>query len=165
MSDGHSSGPPVPHAPKSWKHVAMLGATVLVTALGGAFASLCTAWVGGIVTHGDLDAAFATRDKQIEAVATRTVVLEAASSDHTKRLKPLEDGDLERRRARELLVTEIRKRIGLQAKVQVGMDQRKADQAERLAAYVCAKFDDYIFRQEEPMSAAEKALEAARLQH
>lgn len=145
----------------------MLGATVLVTALGGALASIFTAWAGGIVTRGELDHEMSKYDRktQIDAVSSRLVVLEGATADHAKRLKPLEDGDLERRRARELLVTEIRKRVGLQAQVQVAMDPRREDQAKRIAAYVQQKFDDLIYRQEEPQAAAEKALEAALLQH
>ncbi len=97
----------------------MIAAVTLATALGGAIASICTAWAGGIVTRGELDQEMSKRKPEIDALAARSVVLEAAVADHTKRLQPLEDGDLERRRARELLVFEIRKRVGLQAQVQV----------------------------------------------
>ena len=91
------------------------------------------------------------------------VVVEASIADITKRMKPLEDGELMRRRDREMLVLETRRRVALQAKLQVVMDPRRKDQADRIAAYVCAKFDDLIMKQEEPQAAADKALESALL--
>ena len=142
------------------RKIAWLAVGGFVPAIAGAVAALCVSWVGGIVTRAELDA-------EVAALAPKSAV-DAMRRETGDSLKAIADSlkteELARRSDREMLVVEMRRRVGLQAMVSYTADPKRRANGERIAAAVRARFDDLVQRGEQPTLAAEKALEAALLE-
>ncbi len=128
-------------------------------ALGVAVATLCTAWVGGIVTRGELDQDLATVAMKADVESRHGELAKALDSI----AEELKTDSIKRRADREMLVVEIRRRVGLQAEVSVSTDPKRKAAAQRAGAVVRARFDQLVLDGEDPTMAAEKALEATLL--
>lgn len=158
----------------SWPPRKQLLATAIVSAvsvLGGSLAgSVLTATktsIGTVVTQAELDQASTDHSEKHRVLEARVTVVEAAAKSCGERVTVIEskhaESDLARRAAREMLVVEIGKRIRLQAAHEVGSDPRRRVAAERAAAAVGTRYDDLVLRGVEPLVAADRALEYARI--
>ena len=151
------------------KKMATLAIGGFATALGGGIAALCITWVGGIVTRAEMELELKPMRERAEAMqmaakdaSARDDKLAASLSELVGQLK---SENIARRSDREMLVGEIRHRIGIQAAHAITADPKKRALGDRIAAAVRLNFDARVLRGEDPKIAADRALEAAQLQN
>jgi hypothetical protein len=139
----------------------------------GALAALLTAAVttgvwpffkGWVATRADTESVqgIDTRVTKIETAHTLDYSrLNSAKGDDTGALtqgERLEWSIIRIKRLQMKLVIEIRARVGLEARMR--MRDPRSDSAKRMAGAVRAKFDDLVFKGEDPNVAAQKAIES-----
>lgn len=118
---------------------------------------------GWVVTRADVTTVEKLDKRVLKIEAARTVDYErlgAANTDDTGALtesEQLQWAIIRIKRQQMSLVAETRARIGLDARMR--MPNPKSDAAKRIEVSVKAKFDDLVFKGEDPTIAAQKALE------
>lgn len=144
----------------------------IVRWIGGVLLALLTAalttgvWPffrGWIATRADIETvekidARVTKIEKAHAVDFER--LDSAKGDDTGALsegEQLQWALIRIKRLQMRVVAETRSRIGLEAMMR--MPNPRSDQAKRAAATVRAKFDDFVFKGDDPETAAQKALE------
>lgn len=156
----------------------VLGLGGFATAIGGGVAALTMNWFGGIATQGDIDRIVAPFEARASAAETTAqTALKTAQqvaewvgqpTDVEKRIdgtlvERLRDVEVDRKRQVERVHMVVRENVGLQVAMHVGMDPRRKDAAERAKVQARAKYDQLVQSGVNPLEAAARVLEYARI--